>query len=245
MRGPRLNPAIDVLIPVKALGRGKQRLGGVLDVEQRAALVQAMLADLLDALRASGSFRKLWIVSADAGVLSLGAGLGAYPLAEPEDAGGLNGALEWARGRVLARDEPAALLVLPSDLPGATSEDLRTFITGFADGPRRRIRLCPSPDGGTNALLLQPPAVVPFRYGRGSATAHRTEAVQCGAAVEICEPPGLRVDVDGPDDLRSGINDLTAVSGARTRALLESLYLPAAGAADATAEAPVSDGRPG
>jgi len=221
---------IDALIPVKPLQSGKQRLGSVLGAAARAELVRAMLADLLDALGAVPAVRTRWVVSRDAEVLSLAESLGARALAEPADIGGLNGALEWGRAEILAHDRPAALLVLPADLPSATSDDLRAFVMETGSNTTALVRLCPSPDGGTNALLLRPPDAIPFMYGPHSAQAHARLAAQRKIGVERVAPPGLQVDVDAPEELRERVRRLDRVPGARTRAALASLGLTQGGA---------------
>ena len=53
---------------------------------------------------------------------------------------------------------------------------------------------------GTNALVLRPPDVIAFAFGRGSRDRHLAAAAAAGAAV-IEVMGDLTLDVDTPDDL--------------------------------------------
>jgi 2-phospho-L-lactate guanylyltransferase len=211
--------AVDAIVPVKELRAGKSRLGGLLSGEQRGRLVQAMLSDVLDALRRSHACSRIWVVTRDEELLRVAGEFEASPLMEPASVLGLNAALEWARTAVSSRSpSPEALLVLPADLPGITQMDVLAFLDGIASGPG--VRLCPAHDGGTNALLLQPPGVIAFAFGPASAAAHAHLAAGAGIRAEVREVPGFLLDLDGPADLRR----IAQMPGdSRTRAYVASL----------------------
>lgn len=211
--------AVDALIPVKLLEQGKQRLGGLLTRDQRREIVLAMLADLIAALQQSSSVRTVYVTTRDDVVSAVAASARASVLREPVSVAGLNGALEWARRVLLsAPGPPTALLVLPADLPGAEGRDVRAFVEPLPEPDG--VRICPSQDLGTNALLLRPPDAIPFAFGAQSSKRHRALAEEAGYKVEHVEPDGLRLDIDHPEDLG---NARALVRGPRTAALFNSL----------------------
>ena len=61
-----------------------------------------------------------------------------------------------------------------------------------------------APDGarsGANALLIQPPDVLPFAFGTGSFEAHLGAARRRGLDVRVCERSHLAFDLDTAGDL--------------------------------------------
>jgi 2-phospho-L-lactate guanylyltransferase len=54
---------------------------------------------------------------------------------------------------------------------------------------------------GTNALLIQPPEILPFAFGADSFEAHLVAARRRGLDVKICERPHLAFDLDTAGDL--------------------------------------------
>jgi 2-phospho-L-lactate guanylyltransferase len=101
-----------------------------------------------------------------------------------------------------------AILVLPIDLPFVTTEAIELVLAPLlsvatADDarPGPTVVLVPDRHGtGTNALGLRPPDVIEFAFGRDSRRAHRTAALNAGAAwIEL--DGVLTVDLDTADDL--------------------------------------------
>jgi 2-phospho-L-lactate guanylyltransferase len=187
---------IDALIPVRAAG--KERLASVLTPEQREALVRAMLTDVIAALHGSGRLRTVAIVSPDTAILSLAAGLGARPIAEPAPGRGLNAALALGLAdRAAAGAE--AVLIVPGDLPQMRADDVAALLAALPAAPC--VRAVPAADGGTSALVLHPPNVIAPAFGPDSFARHAAAAHKAGAAFERMEPPSLLRDVDRPQDL--------------------------------------------
>src|SRR5207253_3217024 len=117
---------------------------------------------------------RLLVVSPDRAALALGASLGAVPLPETpvegpasgqDEANGerlseraLNAALDQAAD--VARDGGAsALLALPADLPLITAADVAALAAALPPAPS--VVLAATLDGGTSALLRQPPGALP------------------------------------------------------------------------------------
>ncbi len=198
------------LIPVKPLRAGKSRLAAVLGAEQRAALNKHLFGRVLDATL--GTFRpeRIVIVTADTLLLPLMRGQHLHALEDRGD--GLNAALSL--GCRYAADRGArSIVVLPSDLPTVTSDDVKALIAALGPGPRCVI----APDEqeqGTNALALAPPDPDFFRFGPDSFQAHLEAAKTGGAKPRILRRPGLANDLDTPDDYRRFTKEQLATSGA-------------------------------
>ena len=99
-------------------------------------------------------------------------------------------AVEAALGEI----GPGPVLIVNSDLPSVTADDLRALHDAI---PERGIAIAPARDGTTNALGLSSTTFFAPLYGPGSAARFRAHAEQ---VVEV-DRPGLRDDVDTPADL--------------------------------------------
>lgn len=193
-------PSVYALLPVKGFRDAKGRLRTLLTADERAALAEAMLLDVLGALAGVPPIERVWVVSADQTVRDLAAARGVDVIAEPPTVKGLNEALTHARDRIAPLPTRAgALLVLHADLPGVSAEGIHAFLENIPTGPF--VRLCPAPDNGTNALLMRPFDAIPFRFGKASAVAHAAEAEQRGLPVELRSASGLVHDLDEPADV--------------------------------------------
>jgi 2-phospho-L-lactate guanylyltransferase len=56
-------------------------------------------------------------------------------------------------------------------------------------------------DGGTNGLLMSPPAAIGFHFGPDSALRHLEAAIRAGVTAEIVDLPTFARDIDEPEDL--------------------------------------------
>jgi 2-phospho-L-lactate guanylyltransferase len=86
------------------------------------------------------------------------------------------------------------VLVVNSDLPSLTAEDLRALADAI---PEQGLAIAEAPDGTTNALGLSDVSLFAPLYGPGSAARFRAQAEH---AVDVTRP-GLREDVDTPADV--------------------------------------------
>jgi 2-phospho-L-lactate guanylyltransferase len=210
---------IAALVPVKALRHSKSRLRPMLPDGQREALVMAMLEDVLRLLAGVPAIAATAVVSPDAHVLAFARRHGAQPIHEPAQPRGLNAALSFASD-VLSRRGATGLLVLPVDVPLATATDIEAILNRMGTNPS--IVLCPSRSGGTNALALRPPGLIPFRFGHRSSAAHQREARARGLPVTLLPLPSLAFDIDRPQDLAAV---LAQPNGTKSREVLASLPL--------------------
>jgi 2-phospho-L-lactate guanylyltransferase len=211
---------IVAVVPVKRLAGAKQRLAGLLGPSQRAGLALAMLGDVLDVLSGAPAVGRIVVIGYDEAVAAVAREHGARFQTESGPGRGLNHAIEEA---VSAYAAPAdALLVLPGDVPAVTAADIDRLL---ALAPPRGVVVVPAIDGGTNALLLSPPDVIPPQFGPDSADRHLQAARQAGAAAASFQAASLLRDIDTVADLRWAAQ--AAGTGARTRAFLDA-ELPSA-----------------
>lgn len=194
---------VAVVLAVKRLDAAKSRLAtAVTSDDRRRALVAAMLADTLLAVREAG-VGDVVVVSPDPRVASLARDVGARTIAEPEPGplSPLNAAL--SHGLAAAATGGTAVAALQADLAAldaATLTEVFNEATAvLADGA---VAAFVADRGGDGTALLVLPAGSAFepRFGPDSASAHRD-----AGAVEL-DPERrrwarLRTDVDTPADL--------------------------------------------
>ena len=185
------------IVPVGAIEGAKSRLGAVLDAEERRDLAFRLAGSTIGAVVATPGIDETLVVTPDDEVRELALQAGARPLRQR--GGGLNDGLRQAREEAVAGGADA-ILVLPIDLPGVTSDGLASIVALAArDDPL--VAIVPDRHGrGTNALLLSPPDVIEFCFGGDSRDAHVGAARAAGARVELLDGP-LTLDIDTPDDL--------------------------------------------
>jgi len=186
------------IVPVKPFQQAKSRLAGVLSEPERVELSRTMLSQTLEVLREITEITTVVVVSTDRQVLELATVAGAVPLVEP-DPPNLNRALRLA-GETARAAGASGLLVLPADLPGLSTADLRTMI-GLAGRPPCLVIAPDRHSRGTNALLFTPSALIEFEFGPESFARHVALGRAAGARVEVCKRPALALDLDSPEDL--------------------------------------------
>jgi 2-phospho-L-lactate guanylyltransferase len=181
-------PTGAVVIPIKAFGAAKARLGSALDGAERVALAREMAATVIAA--AAATLPVLVVTDDDevgAFALEHGADVVLYQ-AEP----GLNAAVTEAVEHLEA-DGIRWAVIVHADLPRATS------LAGLHAGETTIV-----PDRhetGTNVLVVPTDVGFTFAYGPGSFAAHLAEAERLGLSVRIVRDPDLAWDIDTPDDL--------------------------------------------
>lgn len=204
-------PTLAVL-PVKRLERAKLRLEPHLAPGPRRALAEAMLSDVLVALRRAESVDGVLVVTADPVAERIAASHDASTL-EDEHEAGLAAA---ARGRA------DRVLLVPGDCPLLDPAEVDSLL-GRPRAAGAHAIIVPDRHGsGTNALLLEPPDSLAPAFGEDSLARHVGGAREAGLAHEVAEVPSLALDVDTPDDLAALREALTAQRGgaANTRGML-------------------------
>ena len=193
-------PETIAIVPVKSLEAAKSRLADVLAPEARWRLVLAMLGDVLTAVMAVPAVTRTIVVTCDAEVAAAARGHGAEIVHESQPIS-LNGALRTALHVGCARPDTRCL-ILPADVPLATSDEIAALLTPPMETPHR-VTIAPSHDGGgTNALVLMDHDVMGPSFGPDSFRRHLDLAEALHLNPRVVRLPGLGFDVDTPDDLR-------------------------------------------
>ncbi len=186
------------IVPVKPLRLGKSRLAGVLSDQERAILNRLFLENTLDILRRIPEIGQTLVVSRDPAALAVAREFDARTVLE-DGSPDLNGAL--TRATILARNfARRGVLVIPADIPLLSPDDLRGMFCCMDRSPCVVI----SPDrhkDGTNALMLSPGGIIPYKYGPGSFQRHCDLARKANANLEIVYNHNLALDLDTPADL--------------------------------------------
>lgn len=198
MNGKRADTAGDVglIIAVKRLAAAKTRLAPVFSAQTRESVVLAMLVDTLAAAKAVASLGSITVITPDDAAAAAAAELGADVLFDPTPDGHrdpLNNAIAAAEQSVA--DSTPNIVVLQGDLPALQTQELAEAI-GAARGHRRSF-VADRLGTGTAALCAFGTPLDP-QFGPDSAARHRRSG-----AIELTGAwPGLRCDIDTPDDLK-------------------------------------------
>lgn len=200
--------ATTVVIAVRGGPEAKSRCRAELGKAGCAALVRAMLGDMVAVLSASPRVAEIMLVTPTP---DLAKGL-PVTLVLDEPVGGINAA--FAKG---AQRLSGPVLFLPGDLPELAGEALDGLLGNYEQGS---VLLVPSvTDGGTGALLTDRPEDQDFAFGVNSLAAHEAAARRNGQAVCRLELDAFAHDLDRPDQLSRAFHR----GGPRTRALLAEL----------------------
>jgi 2-phospho-L-lactate/phosphoenolpyruvate guanylyltransferase len=207
------------VLPVKSFTAAKARLSARLGPEEREALAEAMLGDVLEALAGARGLAAIAVVTAEPRAAAAAERVGALVIPDSEGAGqSPAAALGVAHARRAGYER---VLLVPGDTPLLRSDELDSLQRRGADAGLG-VAIVPDRHGtGTNALLLRPPGAIAPSFGPGSCARHAAAARGAAVAHEIARVPGLEHDVDTPEDLAELARRLDEVEPAvapRTRA---------------------------
>ena len=211
------------VLPVKRFDEAKQRLGEAMRSGTRRALAEAMLTDVLTALRRSKRVDEVVVVTSENTADALARAHDARTIRDPAEPGhnpAARAGVAWAMERGARR-----VLLVPGDCPALDPVEVDDLLLAH---PHREARVTIVPDRhgtGTNALVLCPPDAIAPSFGEGSRRRHEQLAREAGAECRIAEPPSLALDVDTLDDLAVLRTALDARTGgaAHPRGLLARL----------------------
>jgi 2-phospho-L-lactate/phosphoenolpyruvate guanylyltransferase len=182
---------------VKRFGAAKQRLAAGIDDERRAAVVAAMLGDVLEAIGEARSIERTIVVTSEPTAAELAATAAAEVLPDPDE-GGHSGAALAGVARALELSA-ACVVLLPGDCPLLEPRELERLLTGM---PERFVAIVPDRHGtGTNALALAPPEAIRPAFGEGSCARHVSAAREAGVPYAVEELSSLALDLDTPADV--------------------------------------------
>lgn len=189
------NVNVFAIIPVKCFNISKKRLSSVLNPEQRNALTAAMLEDVLAAVKAS-TIKRVLVVSPDPTAQKI-ADKFEFAFLSPKDTNlnpSLNEAIECC-----IQKKASAVLILPADIPLVLQQDIDRLVELGSE--KSTIVLSPSMNGGTNALLLNPPPVIPVCFGPNSFFKHIKEAIIEKVEIHFYYSREIALDIDSEEDL--------------------------------------------
>jgi 2-phospho-L-lactate guanylyltransferase len=200
------------IIPVKRFGAAKQRLLDRLDRPERAAVVKAMLTDVLAALESADRIERVIVVTGEGRAERIAlqhAKRSKTPLEvlqDPSDRGHSEAATLGIIRALSLGAECSALL--PGDCPLLDPGELDGALGRMTQG---RVAVIPDRHGtGTNGLLLAPADAIGPAFGEGSAERHRDRAARAGYEVATESLDSLALDLDTPDDLAALAAELAA-----------------------------------
>lgn len=218
----RARPATLAILPIKRFKIAKARLGDEMSGGTRRALAEAMVTDVLMALRRTTAVAEVLLVTSEPAAEAIGRGYGANVLVDDREEGQSAAALigvEYA----LQEGAPRVLLV-PGDTPALDPVELDALLDRPATG--RSVVVVPDRHGsGTNALLLTPPDVIAPAFGPDSRALHEQAAADAQVPCTVEDVPTLALDVDTADDLAALRTLLAERRGgaAHTRGMLSRL----------------------
>jgi 2-phospho-L-lactate guanylyltransferase len=211
------------VLPVKRFDNAKRRLAVRLSPGTRRVLAEAMVTDVLTALRRARHVDGVVVVTSEHAAEAIARGHGADSIPDTGDDGHNPAAVRgvaWAVERGARR-----VLLVPGDCPALAPKELDELL-GPRPAPGPEVVLVPDRHGtGTNALILTPPEVMAPSFGPGSRARPQAAAEAAGARFRIAEPPSLVLDVDTVEDLdvlRAALDDRVG-GAAHTRGLLARL----------------------
>lgn len=192
---PDADGDVGLIVAVKRLAAAKTRLAPMFSAPVRENIVLGMLVDTLTAAMGVSSVGLITVVTPDDVAAAAAVELGASVVADPTPAGHpdpLNNAIAAAE-RVVS-ESVSNVVVLQGDLPALQTHELAEAIA--AARRHRRSFVADRLGTGTAALCAFDDPLDP-RFGVNSSERHRYSG-----AIELTGSwPGLRCDIDTPDDL--------------------------------------------
>jgi len=188
---------------VKRFGQAKQRLLETLDRPQRAAVVKAMLTDVLAAVSETEAIERIIVVTGEGRAERIAlrhAQRSTTPLEvmrDPDDRGHSEAATLGIIRALALGAECSALL--PGDCPLLDPAEVEAALAEMSAGS---VSIVPDRHGtGTNGLLLRPPDAIEPAFGEGSRGRHEALALAADRQVTVERIPSLALDIDAPEDL--------------------------------------------
>jgi len=189
-----------VVLPVKVLADAKSRLA-VLAGSRRADLALALASDTVAAVVACQEVARVLVVTSDATAGSRLTALGAL-LVPDEPGDGLNAALRHGASEAAARWPGSGIAALAADLPALRPAELSLALRAAAAAAGGAAFVPDAASIGTTMYAVAPGVVFRPMFGGASRARHAS-----AGAVELSLDgvPGLRRDVDTPEDLRAAL----------------------------------------
>ncbi len=206
-----------ICIPVKDLSRANNRLSSILSQEDRTSLAYAMLEDVFESIAKSKKADRKVVVTMDRKAEKIARDYG-FDVITEEDQHGESSSVDRAIKQCMEMGAKS-LLVIPGDAPLVQPEDIDSvFDAGIGENC---VVMVPAADRlGTNAILRNPPDIIPSRFGHDSYNKHLKEAGKVNAEVITLDRSGIALDIDEPKDIELFVNH-----GVNTRTYKELIRL--------------------
>ena len=214
-----------IVIPVKAFPDAKSRLATCFSPADRAAMAEALCADIFDVVGQVRGIDRVFVVSSESRALTWAGQMGWDIVVESSQDS------ETAAVDAVCRHAQAcgvrALLRIPTDIPLVRSSDIEE-IFAVLTGSKGCV-IVPSRDGtGTNALLRSPPALFPSHFGQNSFERHVAAARSAGVKANILRNSRIALDIDEAADVEL-LRGRIPASTRTGRWLIETDRVPPAG----------------
>ncbi|NIP39838.1 MAG: 2-phospho-L-lactate guanylyltransferase [Candidatus Dadabacteria bacterium] len=189
------------IVPVKDLSKAKDRLSSVLPQKHRTTLAYAMLTDVLTALKYSKLLDRKFIVTMDKPAIEIAQDLGIEIILETQQ-NGESASVDFAAAKCIEMGADS-MLVIPGDAPLISSSDIDFIVNEESKLTAPYIIMVPAGDElGTNAILRNPPDIIPSRFGHDSYNKHKDEARIKSIPFRAFKNPRIALDIDQPADLQ-------------------------------------------
>jgi 2-phospho-L-lactate guanylyltransferase len=183
------------IVPVKGLTVANGRLNGLLSVDERTQLAEALFLDLIVKLPRSRCIDDLMVVTADESIARQVRWFGHKVLLQESDEGHSEAAAAGARAAMAEGAQRVAML--PVDCPMLDTDELDAHIGRSA----RTVLIIPDRHGtGTNGLVLAPPDVFLPAFGPDSCSRHVSRARATGISFALEEVDSMGTDLDTTED---------------------------------------------
>lgn len=184
-----------VVVPVKPPAIAKSRLVALGD-DVRRELCAAFAVDTVAAVVECGLVEEVLVVTDDVGLAAALADLGVAVIPDGVS-GDLNGSLTLGAAEINRRRPDLRVAAVFADLPALRPDELERALLAAADDRMSFV----ADASGTGTTTVVTPTLELFRprFGGHSRQAH----LDAGALEILVDAPGLRQDVDTPDDLQA------------------------------------------
>ena len=190
--------AWSVVMPVKVLAQAKSRLAGLAG-PRRGEFALALAGDTVTSVLACDQAARVIVITDDQVAGTVLAGLGALVVPdEPRD--GLNAALRHGARHAAACWPADGTAALSADLPALRPAEIGRALRAAAAWPTAFV--ADAAGDGTTLYTAAPGVAFEPAFGLASRSRH---AAGGAAELDLDGIPGLRRDVDTPDDLRGAV----------------------------------------
>tara|TARA_Y100001947_G_C10305051_1_gene289001 strand:- start:190 stop:816 length:627 start_codon:yes stop_codon:yes gene_type:complete len=190
------------LIPINDFSGSLSRLSEHLDRDQRKEMTQILATQVIEALYSVQSIEKIVVLSNERQWLKSFDNQKIIILKDPEIKklkAKITHAANWIQSQ--GADQ---MLYLSVDLPFVQEKDITKFITEHQGG----LSIVKAhKENGTNALILDFPAILEFQFGVNSFDKHLATAKAQKINTKIVEIKNLSLDIDTWDDLQEFKNN--------------------------------------